>query len=468
MTGIANHSGSGPRLMRTLRYCGSCFVLLLPAACEVSPLAEPWIEPRALQRETPTWRPPAHTEAVQGDNLLPRPDSPKDVLTLRESVALALLHNPALSARGWDVRASEARAIQAGLSINPRMGYTAENLGGSDGNARFMRQTVRLSQVIELADKRRKRVRLAQADQRLRAWDFEARRLEVVTLVARRHVQTVAARQRVELAERTLRLVTQVHDIVDQNAKAGVVPTSEREKSVVRVSIERIALERARHQLAAARQALASTWGGARPNFERAVGDLVERPVVPDLERLLPLTRNHPRLARWSDEIKLRRRALSLARSKAVPDVTAGAGVRHFPDADDVAVVLELSVPWPLFDRNQGRSLEARYALSRAMAMQREAEAALHAELVATHAVLASSAFALETLREQTLPAARSAFDAARDGFEKGVTDYLNVLDAERTLVDVERHLIDARERYHTSVAKLEGAITAPLEDAAK
>jgi cobalt-zinc-cadmium efflux system outer membrane protein len=102
------------------------------------------------------------------------------------------------------------------------------------------------------------------------------------------------------------------------------------------------------------------------------------------------------------------------------------------------------------------------------MAMQREANAALHRDLAAAHADLASGAFALDTLREQTLPAARAAFDAARDGFEKGTTDYLNVLDAERTLVDVERHLIDARERYHRSAATLEGLITTPLEDAAR
>ncbi len=468
MTGIAYYSRSAPLLRRTLRLCGSCLVLLLPASCAVSPLAESWVEPRALERETPTWRPPVRTETTQRDDPLPRPEAPRDTLTLRESVALALLHNPALSAYGWEVRAAEARAIQAGLSPNPRMGYRAENLGGPHGNDLFMRQTVRLSQVIELSGKRRKRVRLAQADQRLRAWDFEARRIEVVTLAARRHVETVTARQRVELAERTLKLVTHVHEIVDQNAEAGVVPTSERDKAIVRMSIERIALENARHRLAAARQALASTWGGDRPNFQRAVGDLVELSVVPDLEHLLPLARNHPRLARWSDEIEQRRRAVTLSRSKAVPDVTAGAGVRHFPDANEVAAVLELSVPWPLFDRNQGRTLEARYALSRAMAMQREANAALHEELAAAHADVASAAFALDTLREQTLPAARAAFDAARDGFEKGTTDYLNVLDAERTLVDVERHLIDARERYHKSAATLEGLITTPLEDAAR
>ena len=398
------------------------------------------------------------------DEPLPHPQTPRETLTLSESIALALLHSPTLSAYGWEVRAAEARAIQAGLSPNPRMGYSAENLGGPDGDALFMRQTVRLSQVIELAGRRRKRVRLAQVDQRLKAWDYEARRIEVVTQVARRHVGAVAARQRVELAERTLRLVTQVHEIVNQNVEAGVVPTAERDKAVVRVSIERIALDRTRHQLAAARQSLASTWGGEQPKFERAVGDLGERPMVPDIEKLFPLARNHPRLARWPDEIEQRRRAVALARSKAVPDVTAGAGVRHFPDANDVAAVLELSVPWPLIDRNQGRILEARYALARATALQREAEAALREDLATAHADLASSSFALTTLGEQTLPAAKAAFKAARDGFENGTTDFLNVLDAERTLVDVERRLIDARERYQSSAATLEGLTATPLE----
>jgi cobalt-zinc-cadmium efflux system outer membrane protein len=152
-----------------------------------------------------------------------------------------------------------------------------------------------------------------------------------------------------------------------------------------------------------------------------------------------------------------------LAWADGVPDVTAGAGARFFPDAGEQAAVVELSAPLPVFDRNQGRVLEARYMLGRAVAQQRAAEADIERELAAAHADAASAAFALRTLRDQTLPAARAAFEAAKEAFANGRTDFLDVLDAERTLVEVERQLIDARQTQQSAAATLEGLIAAPL-----
>lgn len=436
----------------------------LLAACTVSPLSDDWIPTRPLERSASTWRPPVLTNASQQETPLPRPDTPRDALALRDAVALALLHSPDLATFAYDVRAAEARSVQAGLSPNPMVTLMAENLlENSQGDDRFREVTVQLSQVIELAGKRDKRLALAQAQQRLAAWDYEARRLEVAALTAQRHVAVIAAQQRVDLAERTLKLTEQTHEIATQRAQAGVAPTSERDKTLVRVAIERVTLDTARHKLAAARQALASTWGQSTASFRQAVGDLDVSLPVPSVESLLAAAADHPRAARWADEVEERRRAVELAKAQAVPDVTAGAGVRSFPDADDAAALVEFSIPLPLSDRNQGGVLEARYAMAKATAQQRAAEAMLHQELSAAHAEMAAAVFALRTLRDEAMPAARSAHQAARDAFATGKTDYLNVLDAERTLVEVEAQLIDARENQHAAAAKLEGLTGRPL-----
>jgi len=455
----------GVPVMRMWRIAKSILALML-ASCAPSPFSENWVKPSALERETRTWRSPEILGSTSRDAPLSiLPLRPSKELTLRESISLALIHNPILSAFGWDVRAAEARVVQAGLSPNIRMAYSAENLGGPEGGDLFMRHTVRLSQVIELSGRRRKGAQMARTGQRLKAWDYEAKRLEVMTHVARRHIATVAARQRLELAEQTLQLVQQIYDIVDQQVAAGIATTAERDKAAVRVSIEHIALDRAQHKLVAARQALVSTWGGTQPTFKQAVGDLSEQLVVPEIQTLIQSAQNHARLARWSDEIEYYQRAVELARANSIPDVTAGGGMRYFPDADDITAIFELSVPLPLIDRNQGRVLEARYGLARARSMQSASEAMMREELANAHADLASSSYALITLREQTLPTARAVFEAAQNAFESGRTNFLDVLDAERTLVSVERRIIDIRQRYHTSATILEGLTAVPLEE---
>ena len=57
------------------------------------------------------------------------------------------------------------------------------------------------------------------------------------------------------------------------------------------------------------------------------------------------------------------------------------------------------------------------------------------------------------------LPAARSAYDAARQAFETGRTNYINVLDADRTLVNTERQYIEALSAYHQTLTHLEGLV---------
>ena len=452
-----------------LAFPSSALILfsLLLTSCGPSPLAEPWVKPRLLSEATPTWRPPCLAGPVGDRNTWPTPSAPlPDALTLRHAIALALLHSPELAAFAWDVRAAEARAVHAGLSPNPRLGYSAANLDGPDGGDLFVHQTIRLSQVLELGGKRDKRLRLAQVDQRIAAWDYETKRLEVVTRVAQRHVAVIAVQQRLAAAERTLRLAEQVHAIVRQRVEAGVTAAAELDKATVRLSLERIGLSREREGLAAARQSLASTWGGRDVAFAEAVGNLDDSIPVPSPDHLFSLAQNHPRVARWVDEIEHRRRAVEMAKANGVPDITAGVALRHFPDADadDIAALVELSMPLAVIDRNQGRILEARYKLAKARAVKQSEDASLRADLAAAHARLASSVFAVRTLRDEALPSARSAFQAAKDAFENGKTDYLNVLDAERTLVDVERQLIDARASRQASAARLEGLLATPLE----
>lgn len=440
-----------------------CVAAALLGGC-ASPLDESWPEPRPLGREITTFRPaaapPRHGEAA----IAPAPQIDGE-LTLRRALALALLHNPDLAAFGYDVRAAEARILQAGVIPNPVAGVMVENFAGSgpfrDGDATMT--TLRISQLIELAGKRQKRADLARRQADLAGWDYEAQRLSVFVETGDRFIELLANQRRVELAQRTLALTEQVYDVVADRVNAGVAPTAERDKANVRVSQERIALQRAERQLEAARQRLAAMWSSREARFDLAVGDLDEVAALPGVPALRPALDQHPRIARWDDEIAERRAAIALERAQAWPDVAIGPGIRYMDDTDENALVVEAMVPLPLFDRNQGNILAARYGLARARAQREAALNGIHAEFAASYHQTAAAAREATILREQTLPAARSAFEAARSAFREGVSDYLDVLDAERTLVETERQLIDALADYHAQSNQLAGLTAQPL-----
>jgi len=136
-------------------------------------------EPRPLGRGYGTPQPLDLTPGVSTANK----NEPTGVLSLREALLLALRHSPDLAAFAWEVRAGEARTLQAGLLPNPEFDIELENFAGSGDLEGFdaRETTIALNQLIELGGKRLKRKRVAALERDLRGWDYEAKRLDVFT-----------------------------------------------------------------------------------------------------------------------------------------------------------------------------------------------------------------------------------------------------------------------------------------------
>ena len=122
--------------------------------------------------------PSAEQAAVGADGaMLPEPAG--DV-RLRDALALALQRSPDLTSYSWQLRAAEAREVQAGLRPNPEVSFLTEDIGVS-GQTRGVDQaqmTLELGQLIELGGKRAARVEVAARGRDLAAWDYEIARID--------------------------------------------------------------------------------------------------------------------------------------------------------------------------------------------------------------------------------------------------------------------------------------------------
>jgi cobalt-zinc-cadmium efflux system outer membrane protein len=394
--------------------------------------------------------------------------APAGVLRLPQAQALALMQNPDLAAFAWEVRAGEARTLQAGLPPNPGVGVEVENVAGSgdfqgvDG----AEVTVGLSQVIELAGKRRKRTHVAALERDLAAWDYETARLDVLTQVAQAFADVLRVQERLAVDADLVRLAEQIYRIVAERVKAGKVSPLEATRARVALATSRIARQRVQRELTAAKERLAATWGGTRATFERVTGDLETLNPIPSAAVVAQRIVQNPDIARWATAMARRQAAVTLAEANRTPDPTLGAGVRYFNNVDEAdahALLLAVSVPLPVFDRNQGNILEARYQLARTEVERRAAAVRVQTALAETHAALSAAFSEASTLRDEVLPGAQQAFDAAREGYRQGKFQFLEVLDAQRTLFEARGQYVEALSTYHKAVAALERLIGEPL-----
>ncbi len=444
------------------RFLAVLLLVLLSGGCAPSPFAERWPELRPLGRDLPAYRPSLHATDDMPATYFP---APTGVVTLRQAMGAALLRNPELASFSYEVRVREARALQAGLPPNPEVGVEVENFAGTGATRSFdsAETTVSLSQLIELGDKRAMRVSVAELDRDLAGWDYEAKRVAVLTEVTRRFVNVITSQRRLDLAQQSMALTDQVFKAVGKRVDAGAAPAVERTRASVLVAVSQIEYQRAQRDLDESKIRLAEVWAQTSTQFDSVNGELQATTAIPPLETLTARISQNPDLARWAVELAQRRAAVDLAKANAVPNVTASAGVRRLNDSDDTALVVGLSLPLPLFDRNQGGIAEARFSQAKAEQERRAAEIRVGTALKVAHRSASTAYAETITLQEKVLPAAQEAFAGMDKAYQQGTVGLLEVLDAQRTLLEARKQHIDATGNYHAAVAELEGLIGQPL-----
>lgn len=402
---------------------------------------------------------PARAESVPGlTELAPSVAEPAGALVLRDAVAAALVGNPELAVFSLEVRSRDARAIQAGLLPNPQLLVELENLGGSGDRAAFEQgeTTVWLSQLVPIGGKLSRRRRVAELDRDVSQWQYEAVKLGVLTDTTKAFVAALAAQKQLDLLRELERLagdsVRQFRSLAD----AGGASQVERTRAEVELSIVRVRRQYAEGALTASRAALAASWGSAVPQFSSIAGDLAELVAAPPLAELERLVRENPDVARWVTELDRRSAALSLAEARSLPDPTLSLGGRHFSDNGDSAVVFAVSVPLPVFDRNQGNVLAASRDLSKAKAQRASAELSVRVRVRQRYAELLAAYGQAETLRRDSIPAAEQMYVGTKVGYREGLFRSLDVIEAQRTLFELRSRHLNILATYHFARADLE------------
>ena len=461
---------------RTLRSAKPLVVLWLAAATALAGCAHPHPHPHPPpqpQRERPDPRPlgvalPAYAagETTPREASALPAEEPLGDLTLRDALAAALLRNPHLAAFSWEIRVREARALQAGLLPNPELTLEVENVAGSGGfeGADRAETTLALRQLIELGGKRGKRRRVAELDATLAGWDYEMRRVAVLSEVARAFADVLADQEQLELAGKLQQLAEESLASVRRQVREGATSAVERTRAEVALASLQIDRQRAAAALAAARLRLAALWGSHEARFDTARGDLYEVAAPPSLPSLLARLDASPALARWVEEIALGEAAVELEEARRIPDVTASAGLRRLEDTDDTALVFGVSVPLPVYDRNHGGRLAAHRALAKTRHLRRAERVRVETGLRATLGELSSSFAEVHALRDVAVPRAAAAHREVRQGYRRGLFRYLDVLDARRALFALRTRELDALRRYHGAAADIERLTGAPLE----
>lgn len=380
------------------------------------------------------------------------------VLTLDEVLTLALKQSPTLSAFSNELQAREIETLQAGLRPNPELSVEVENFAGSGDfsgtdSAEF---TVRVSQLVELGNKRAHRQDVGLMEKELAEREYEIARDEVIAEATRRFIDVLAAHKRLLLAGEQVELTKRVMQTVEDRITSGKTATIEKVRFETLVSDARLRQLKARQELATANLALASLWGGESTEFVTDQSHFERVSSVPSWSKLTDLLAHSPEIALRKAASRRAGRAMTLEMTNRIPDLTFSLGAKKDQGSGDHALVAEISIPLPVFDRNQGTVAAARLRKAKAEEEARSAELQLRAGLAEGWQRLYASYGEVDVLRKEILPATRQTFDLIAYGYQAGKYGFLELLDAERTLFEAKSRYVEALTSYHHSVSELE------------
>lgn len=373
-----------------------------------------------------------------------------DSISFLRALELASSASPELAAARRELAASRALISQAGARPNPILSASQDGIRGDAPET-----TLELSQEIELGGKRSARIEAAQRAMDVAAADLQDAQARLRGAVMGAYYDVLTAQERLDLAQAASKLAKQAVNVANRRVRAGMVSPVEETRARVAATGVQVELAQATAELEAARTRLAANWGNPQPRFERVKEPVEAVPPLPELAELYSRLNDSAQLTRARREAERRRAALELERTNRFSNVTVSVGAQRSDEYNGTLGLVSISMPLPLFDRNQGNIGAAQERAYQAQDELNAVHIRLKSELSQAHMRLRTARQQFELLRNDMLPSAQSAYEAASKGFELGKFTFLDVLDAQRTLFQARSQYLSALSQANQAAAEI-------------
>ncbi|AJY69644.1 RND transporter [Geobacter sulfurreducens] len=390
-------------------------------------------------------------------------------LVLPQAVEYALANNGELKALRAEMEVARAGLERAVLFPNPTLELSGDT-GALTGSTDESVVSVGLSQEFLTGGKRSKRQTVAEREtEEVHHQVADRERLLTLEVKSTFYELTLAQKRR-ELAQRAIDLNGKLLEIARERLAAGDIP--ELEVNLARVEVARsegrkIEAERGLNPLLARLRTLLGLPVGDDVNFD---GTVERRPLAISPDELTRLAlENRPDLKTFEAARAKGDAAVELAEAERIPNVTLGLGYAHERSVDATGVEEEktrdnllgvtISIPLPVFDRNQAGIREARARKQSAENRLEFARASVAREIEGDYARLAAAEKALDLYATGILPQLEENLKLVQEAYQLGEVGILSVIEEQKKYIEVNDGYLAALAERQTALARLEASV---------
>jgi cobalt-zinc-cadmium efflux system outer membrane protein len=387
----------------------------------------------------------------------------KDEITLEEALFIADALNPELEIARKSVDLAAAAIWDARLFPNPsaRVGIEEFKTGESLNDSK---RTLGIVVPVVVGGRLGAATAVAAKDRDIAAVQYVWKRREILTAVRRAFVEVLSAQRRVALVRETRDIAKTLDGVAQTRFEAQAIPEMELLKASVNLATAETELAQAVKTEAVAVKVLQVALGDAAFPRAKFAGELHTRFTIPSFDALQgQVLGAHPILEAAMKGVEAADLQRALAQAERCPDPEFELAIGKDADND---TILEggFTVPIPLFNRNQGRIAAAEIRRRQAELQLRAVRNDLSLRLTDAYLSLSTAQERATTYRELILPKAQKALSQTDEGYKQGKFSYLDVLDAQRTLLEARSSYVAALTDLNLAAAELEKLSGARLE----
>lgn len=382
--------------------------------------------------------------------------SSEEGFTLLELEQLAMENNPAIK----QVSASANRAAgirdQVGRKPNPQVGYFGDEIGDADAaglHGAFVSQTIVAGQKLE------RNRHVLQHDVRSMMWQVETQRVRVRTDLRKHFFRALAAQRRLQLAREFRGVAEKGVSVAKGRLEAGGTRPDVLQSEIQLGEID-LLVRRAEMELDAAWKAMAAIVGLPAVDPMPLIGEL-ESSIdhQPFEEVLLQIVAESPLLRAAQEQVRRARANLDRQNAQPRPNVTGQLGVGHDDATGDEFANVQLTIPLPVHNANQGNIRAAYGAYCEATQNVERIKMEMRESLATVTREFQIAAATVEQYESKILPKARESQELISEAYAVGEFDFLRVLTARRIFFDANLQYVAALGDLAVANATIDGLL---------
>ncbi|MBA4190959.1 MAG: hypothetical protein C0467_23480 [Planctomycetaceae bacterium] len=389
-------------------------------------------------------------------------------LTVTDLEQLALAHNPTLVQAATFIDAARGKALQAGLPFNPTAGIIGEQIGADRTAGEWTFFSLQ-QQIVTGGKLRLSRMKYEQ-EAELAEIQAQAQRLKVVNGLTAAYFDVLVAQRAVENERLLAKNAEEAMKTTEQLLNLGQANHQDLLQAQVEASQARVAVRNAEARLRQEWVHLATQVGVPNLPMQPLVGQLEpDGPALNRDEALARLLQDSPELAFAVTKVQQDRTQLQRERREPIPNVTVRGGAGYNYETRNPTAQVVLSLPIPVFDRNQGTVQQAAADLARSQAEVTRVSLDLQRRFADAFTRYEIGREQVENFRDQVLPKAKKAVELYEEQFKARRAAFPQVLVARRTAYQLNEEYNKSLTQFRRAEVEVRGlllvdGLTAPRE----